>query len=107
MRHLLPLAAFLCVGCATAAKEAPTAAQMADPDKDSLVAVIEQAQKEGFALVNENGEELYCKKDSKTGSRVKAQLTCFTPEQLLEKHQTMQRDIENMRRTGFVERGGG
>jgi hypothetical protein len=79
---------------ATPAKPAEPAAKAADPietkpepaksaavegqlDQDKIMA----AQKAGYEIRNENGEVLLCRKDLKTGSRLRHTVSCMTPKQ--------------------------
>lgn len=46
-------------------------------DQDKIMA----AQKAGYEIRNENGEQLLCRKDPKTGSRLRHTVSCMTPKQ--------------------------
>lgn len=61
-------------------KQAPAAESSAvtgELDQDKLMA----AQKAGFEIRNENGETLLCRKEPKTGSRLRHTVSCLTPKQ--------------------------
>jgi hypothetical protein len=48
-----------------------------------------EVQAAGYKIVNKNGEQLYCRKDPITGSRVQFQTTCLTAQELFDlQHQT-------------------
>ena len=47
---------------------------------------IADAKKQGYKLVNTNGEELFCRTDPKIGSRVQKETTCMTAKQLDDMH---------------------
>jgi|GEM_PF-2201869 len=42
---------------------------------------IAEAQRQGYKVVNENGQSLLCRKQMASGTRLKYQTTCLTPEQ--------------------------
>jgi hypothetical protein len=65
-------------------------------DQDKIMA----AQKAGYEIRNENGEQLLCRKDPKTGSRLRHTVSCMTPkqwEQLQSDTQQSLRTIERRR----------
>jgi len=43
---------------------------------------IAEAQKAGYKIVNENGTQLFCKREMITGTRLHYKTTCLTAEQL-------------------------
>jgi hypothetical protein len=64
----------------TEAKQEPAAKSAAlegELDQDKIMA----AQKAGYQIRNENGETLLCRKDLKTGSRLRHSVSCMTPKQ--------------------------
>ena len=65
-------------------------------DADKIMA----AQKAGYELRNENGEQLLCRKEPRTGSRLRPAVSCMTAkqwEQLQSDTQTTLRTIERRR----------
>jgi hypothetical protein len=48
---------------------------------------IADAKKQGYKLVNTNGEELFCRTDPIIGSRVQKETTCMTARQLDDMHE--------------------
>jgi hypothetical protein len=65
-------------------------------DQDKIMA----AQKAGYEIRNENGETLLCRKDQKTGSRLRHTVSCMTAkqwEQLQSDTQQTLRTIERRR----------
>lgn len=63
-----------------AAKQEPVAKSAAVEgklDQDKIMA----AQKAGYEIRNENGEVLLCRKEPKTGSRLRHTVACMTPKQ--------------------------
>jgi len=91
-------------GCAS--QSAPTesaatpAAQAAAGQDQELLDAIREATKRGYKIVNQNGETLYCKEDTKTGTRVRSTITCLNEAQLRAIQQNSQRNVEQIQRTG-------
>jgi hypothetical protein len=61
----------------TKPEPAKSAAVEGELDQDKIMA----AQKAGYEIRNENGEVLLCRKDPKTGSRLRHTVSCMTPKQ--------------------------
>ena len=75
---------------------AKSAALEGELDQDKIMAV----QKAGYEIRNENGETLLCRKDPKTGSRLRHTVSCMTArqwEQLQSDTQQTLRTIERRR----------
>lgn len=75
---------------------AKSAALEGELDQDKIMA----AQKAGYEIRNENGELLLCRKEAKTGSRLRHTVSCMTPkqwEQLQSDTQQTLRTIERRR----------
>jgi len=70
---LLPLIAL--VGCTYSLRSPPP------PKYDDLATNAIIAQKNGWKIVDKGGNQLFCRADSVTGSRVRTRTTCMTPEQ--------------------------
>ena len=49
-------------------------------------------------IVNEDGQTLYCRKELKTGSRVRSNLVCLTEGRLLAEQQSARNFLEGIRR---------
>jgi hypothetical protein len=56
---------------------------------------IAQAKKQGYTLVNTNGEELFCRSDFKTGSHVERNTTCLTASELDALHDQTRQALQN------------
>jgi hypothetical protein len=83
----------------TAPQSAPTAAaetpSEAKPEKAAVDPVA--LKKAGYKLVNENGQELYCREDLSTGSHLKKTKTCLTERELAALQDNTRREVEYMR----------
>jgi hypothetical protein len=69
------LLAVLAVGCATTPKEPVTKVVPVDASN------IAEAQAAGYKVVNENGKDLLCRKELRTGSHARYRTSCLTPEE--------------------------
>jgi hypothetical protein len=78
---------------ATAASTAEAAAAKTEKAAVDPIAL----KKAGYKLVNENGQELYCREDLKTGSHLKKTRTCLTERELAALQDNTRREIEYMR----------
>jgi type IV pilus biogenesis protein CpaD/CtpE len=56
---------------------------------------VREAIKQGYRLVNTNGEELYCRSDWATGSHIQKNTVCLTAQQLDDAHQRIRQTLEN------------
>jgi hypothetical protein len=54
-------------------------------------------KKAGYKLVNEDGQQLYCREDLKTGSHLQKTRTCLTERELAALKDNTRREIEYMR----------
>ena len=96
-----PLFALLTVACASAPKPAATAAAQASPRAIIPVSKLtgEQIvalQRQGYKLINNNGETLYCATDFKTGSHLQHDNTCLTEKQMVTLREQTQRGLQNV-----------
>ncbi len=60
----------------------------------------------GYSIMNRDGQALYCKRISVTGSNVMTRTTCLTPQQWQEMHQNDQQTLEDLRRGFDTEKEG-
>jgi hypothetical protein len=99
MRSILVVAALLAACSSTPpqpASPAPPPAAPAvhavaptdKPAEDKFATIdatnIAEAQKAGYKVVNENGQQLFCRRKPITGTRLKQKTTCLTAEQMRE-----------------------
>jgi hypothetical protein len=64
------------------------AAPTSTPSSDKLGTIdatnLVEAQKAGYKIVNENGQQLFCRRETVTGTRLQHRTTCLTAQQLTE-----------------------
>lgn len=67
---------------------------------------VQQARAAGYRIVNENGRTLYCREDRKTGSHIRTEMVCLTPEELEVVREANKRNLEQMQRAIPPKQGG-
>jgi len=97
----LPLSlSILLAACASAPKPAATAAAPPAPrfvapvDKltgDQIVAL----RKQGYKLVDSNGQTLFCMTETKTGSRLQKDNICMTEQEMVTLRERTERALQN------------
>jgi len=68
-----------------------TASSGAKTTDDAVV----QAKRLGYTVVNENGEQLFCHKDARTGSHLATETTCLTAKQMEDLRLETQRRMQS------------
>jgi hypothetical protein len=61
-----------------------------------LLAAIKEA---GFKIVNTDGQVVYCKAETKLGSRVRSETTCLTPREFQMLHDNLQMSMSLLQQT--------
>jgi hypothetical protein len=56
---------------------------------------LAEAKKQGYSLVNTNGEILYCRNDLKTGSHIERNTVCLTQTELDDLHNQTRQALQN------------
>lgn len=115
--RVLPLILLAAVaGCASdpATKETPEAVAAVgaagaptDQEKADQLEAIRFAMDNGYRIKNQNGQTLYCREDTDTGSRVRTTVSCLTPQELKLMHDRFEDDLERIRRQGYGTGPGG
>ncbi len=82
-----------------AAKSEPTVAAQAPSEAKPEKAPVDPIalKKAGYKLVNEKGQQLYCREELSTGSHLKKTKTCLTERELDQLMTNTRREIEYMR----------
>ena len=96
MRMLITalVAAGLIAGCASKPAEPPVTKRVKVDASN-----IAEAQKAGYKVVNQNGKELYCKKEFLTGSRLNSKTTCLTASEWTQLNESSGKVVRDMGRT--------
>jgi len=83
------------------------AAGATDQEKADQLEAIRFAMDNGYRIKNQNGQTLYCREDTDTGSRVRTTISCLTPQELKAMHDRFEKDLERMRNQGYGTGPGG
>jgi hypothetical protein len=95
MRTLLLLTAILGAGCASQAtnpKTASSAGQLSTTDAGRLA----QARNLNLKVVDKDGQQLFCRSNFVTASRIERDTTCYTADQLDKMEAQQQRDLDQL-----------
>lgn len=105
MRTLFVVLVIVAAGCAgqpvgvthTVVETVPAGSVDITPQPGDTVDAqrIAEAKKMGYKLVNQNGEEYFCRTDLKTGSRVQHETVCLTRKQIDDLRQQTQQGLAN------------
>jgi hypothetical protein len=78
-----------------------------DQEKADQLEAIRFAMDNGYRIKNQNGQTLYCREDTDTGSRVRTTISCLTPQELKAMHDRFEKDLERIRKVGYGTGPGG
>lgn len=96
MRALILLTAMLAAGCASQqASKAPIASsggEIAASDAQRL----ELARNLNLKVIDKDGQQLYCRSNFVTASRIQRDTTCFTADQLDRMEAQQQRELDQL-----------
>ena len=105
MRILVCILVALIAGCAQtpetlapAPTPEPAAVAASGAEGEELIAAVEQAIKEGYKIRNDKGQRLFCRKDLKTGTRVRSSIKCLTEDELLAEQRGARDFVETIQR---------
>jgi hypothetical protein len=78
--------------------QSPVTAPAASPAGQEKTAAVDPIalKKAGYKIVNENGQQLYCREELSTGSHLKKTKTCLTEQELEQLKTSTRREIEYM-----------
>ena len=100
---LLASSLLLLAACASAPKEPPKGVpQPTNVMLDELNTAIEG----GVKVQNEKGEEMICRREAKTGSRLARETICLTRAEWLQVSEESQRNTKKTMRMGKIPHGG-
>jgi hypothetical protein len=85
----------LIVGCAT--EPVPVAPTRFEPTDVPVAATLDEALREGYKIVDEDGRQLYCRESMRLGSHVRRERTCMTEQEFLAARADSQRKAETMK----------
>jgi hypothetical protein len=101
---ILVCASLLLLGaCASSPREQPAVAT--PPAKSVSLEEINAAIETGVQLRNEKGEEMICRREAKTGSRLARETICMTRAEWLQVSEESQRATRKSLRSGRIPHG--
>jgi hypothetical protein len=103
---LVGLMFVLAAGCASQSEKAPPPAAPAVAARTAPAATsattapktVQEAQKAGYKIVNQNGKTVYCREQMKTGSHVRTETICLTAEELDAAREASRRNLDQMQK---------
>ncbi len=101
MRSVMLLTAILGAGCASQATSPPapsSAGVLATTDVQRLAI----AKNLNLKVVDKNGQQLFCRSNFVTASRIERDTTCYTADQLDRMQAQLQRDMDQLERASSV-----
>jgi hypothetical protein len=93
MRALMLATAMLIGGCASQADKPQSAPGTWRPTLTDAQRLT-LAKNLNLKLIDQNGEQVYCRSNFETGSRIRRDTTCYTADQLDLMEAQMQRDLD-------------
>jgi hypothetical protein len=99
MRNRKPMAAMAAVVLAACSSPTPKHVDDAETAEPELTAEgIVAAQAAGYTLVNKNGEQILCRRNAQTGSRLQHTTTCLTAREWTRMRNSSRKTLEDMTR---------
>jgi hypothetical protein len=108
MQKAFILMSMLAAGCAgqqvsaptTVVERVPEGAKELAPKTDDTISEdrLAEAKKMGYKLVNQDGQEFFCRTNLKTGSRVQRETVCVTQQDIDELREQTQQGLANTTR---------
>ena len=98
MRALLLVTGMLCGGCASQPATPPTlpSPAAAAPTADIEAQRLAQARNLSLKVVNKDGQQLFCRSNYMTTSRIQRDTTCYTADQLDRMEAQQQRELDQL-----------
>ena len=100
---LLAATALFLGACASTPPKQP--AKVVPPPTDMTLEELNVAIDNGVKMQNEKGEEMVCRKESKTGSRLARETICMTRAEWLAVSEESQRNTQKNMKLGNIPRG--
>ena len=91
--------------CASKPEQAAQPAKVVPPPTDVTLDELNVAIENGVKLQNEKGEEMLCRREKKTGSRLSRETICMTKAEWLRVSEESQRATRKSMRTGKIPHG--
>ncbi len=98
MRALMLATAMLIGGCASQPAGPPTLSSpaAAAPTPDIAAQRLAQAKNLNLKVLNKDGQQLFCRSNDVTASRIQRDTTCYTADQLDKMEAQQQRELDQL-----------
>jgi hypothetical protein len=96
MRALMLMTVMLIVGCANQPPTPASSPAAAVPTPDIETQRLAQARNLNLKVVNKDGQQLFCRSNFITTSRIQRDTTCYTADQLDRLESQQQREIDQL-----------
>jgi hypothetical protein len=96
MRAMMLTTAMLIGGCAGQPATPPMSPAAAVPTADIQAQRVAQARNLNLKVVNKDGQQLFCRSNYITTSRIQRDTTCYTADQLDKMEAQQQREIDQI-----------
>ena len=96
MRGMMLVAATLIGGCVSQPATPPVSPATAVPSADIQAQRLAQARNLYLKVVNKDGQQLYCRSNFITTSRIQRDTTCYTADQLDKMEAQQQRELDQL-----------
>jgi len=102
---LLAATALLLAACASTSTKPEQPAKVVPPPTDMTLEELNVAIDNGVKMQNEKGEEMVCRKEAKTGSRLARETICMTKAEWAKVSDESQRNTQKNMRLGKIPHG--
>ena len=96
MRAMMLMTAMLIGGCAGQSTTPSTSPAAAVPTADIQAQRVAQARNLNLKVVNKDGQQLFCRSNFMTTSRIQRDTTCYTADQLDAMEARQQRELDQL-----------
>ena len=96
MRTMVLVTAILIGGCAGQPATPPASPAAAVPTADIQAQRVAQARNLNLKVVNKDGQQLFCRSNFMTTSRIQRDTTCYTADQLDAMEARQQRELDQL-----------
>ncbi|MEP6546420.1 MAG: hypothetical protein ABJD53_03060 [Gammaproteobacteria bacterium] len=104
MHAIMLLTAIVAAGCAGQPSKprsdglSPTSATAAPSSTEPEGKRLALAQKMHLKMVNQNGEQVFCKSSMVTGSHIRTEMRCYTADEMDRLEEQTERDVDQLNR---------
>ena len=94
---VVSIAAFVLTACASQSQQPARDGSLPPPPIQLTEETILEAQRAGYSLVTKEGQQVLCRRDPQTGSRLQHNITCLTARDWERMRDSSQDALQDMR----------